>query len=417
MLERTLLAIALALGMGWLNAQPAGAGTVDTKFGDGGVSPFYAWSGPLAGAPGKLLREEPLPAALVLEQAGSGKRILYTSTDGVGGHDRVVVSGAYFTPKGAPPPGGWPLIAWAHGTTGMADVCAPSWQGRSDRDTRYLNTWLAQGYAVVASDYQGLGTPGPHAYMVTRPEAYSVLDSVRAVLASQRGLSKKVVIVGQSQGASAAFAAAGFAPSYAPDIRLRGVVTTGTPYVALNNPTATSLNGDQDKVDPTIAYSFYLTLTVQQTRPEVKGEDVYTDLALPMMDRARQMCIGPLEKAVTEAGLTRHNALKPDISAKVYGPMIPALVYPTLKLGAPIFMGTGAEDKDVAPAGQLKLAKDACQAGTIVEAHLYTGLNHAATVNASLKDSLGFVRNVLAGRPIAPRCEPQPESPEPSTGR
>jgi hypothetical protein len=73
------------------------------------------------------------------------------------------------------------LPAWAHGTVGIADVCAPSWAGRSEPDITYLNHWLDQGYAVVASDYQGLGTPGGHPYLTTRPEAYSVLDSVRAV--------------------------------------------------------------------------------------------------------------------------------------------------------------------------------------------------------------------------------------------
>jgi Secretory lipase len=73
------------------------------------------------------------------------------------------------------------LPAWAHGTVGSADVCAPSWAGRSERDITYLNPWLDQGYAVVASDYQGLGTPGGHPCLTTRPEAYSVLDSVRAV--------------------------------------------------------------------------------------------------------------------------------------------------------------------------------------------------------------------------------------------
>ena len=74
-----------------------------------------------------------------------------------------------------------------------------------------------------------------------------------------------------------------------------------------------------------------------------------------------------------------------------------------------IFIGTGAEDKDVAPEDQLSLVKDACEAGTQVEAHLYSGLNHGETVNASLKDSLPFVKKVMAGEAIAPKCEPHPE--------
>lgn len=88
----------------------------DPKWGDGGVSAFYTPTGRLGAKPGKLLKAEPLPEKLVLPQAGGGQRILYTSTDGVAGKGIVAVSGAYFTPKGAPPAGGWPLIAWAHGT-------------------------------------------------------------------------------------------------------------------------------------------------------------------------------------------------------------------------------------------------------------------------------------------------------------
>ena len=103
------------------------------------------------------------------------------------------------------------MLAWAHGTVGIADICAPSWQARSYRDVRYLNEWLSQGFAIVATDYQGLGTPGAHPYLKVRPEAYSVLDSVRAVLKDVAGLANKIVIIGQSQGGGAAFATAAFA--------------------------------------------------------------------------------------------------------------------------------------------------------------------------------------------------------------
>ena len=79
---------------------------------------------------------------------------------------------------------------------------------------------------------------------------------------------------------------------------------------------------------------------------------------------------------------------------------------------APVFMGAGAADKDVNPALQMKLAKAACAAGSRVEAHLYEGLDHSATVNGSLKDSLPFVRKALAGEPIAARCDATPEPPK-----
>src|SRR3546814_15152165 len=94
-------------------------------------------------------------------------------------------------------------------------------------------------------------------------------DSARAAVRSQRNLSGKVILLGQSQGASAAFAAAGFAADYAPDLDIRGAVTTGTPSVSANDPEATSRGGDPNRVHPAIAYTYYLNLPVQPTRPEL----------------------------------------------------------------------------------------------------------------------------------------------------
>ena len=200
--------------------------------GDTTLSAFYAAPATLPDAPGRMLRSEALPPALHLGQAGQQLRILYSSTDGVSGHGIVAVSGAIFLPRGEPPKGGWKVVAWAHGTVGIADGCAPSWAGRSQRDIDYLNAWLSQGYAIVATDYQGLGTAGTHPYIQTRPAAYSVLDAVRAALAAPLHLANDVVVIGQSQGGGAAFATGAFQPQYAPDLHLRGVVATGTPYIS-----------------------------------------------------------------------------------------------------------------------------------------------------------------------------------------
>ena len=107
------------------------------------ASPFYAWTAKVP-APGALLRSEPLPAALALDNAAKSLRILYSSTDGIDGKTPIAVSGALYMPKGAPPAGGWPVVAWAHGTVGAAAVCAPSFRGRSERDIE-ISQFLAGG--------------------------------------------------------------------------------------------------------------------------------------------------------------------------------------------------------------------------------------------------------------------------------
>lgn len=133
-----------------------------------------------------------------------------------------------FIPFGPEPEGGWPVIVWTHGTVGINSDCAPSLNTRTARDSQYLNTWLSLGYAVVAPDYPGLGSDGMHHYLNAQGEGWSVLDGIRAAL-TEFPLKNELVLVGQSQGAHAAFAAAGYQPTYAPELNIIGTVLTGTP--------------------------------------------------------------------------------------------------------------------------------------------------------------------------------------------
>ena len=401
-LATAILLAAIAL------ARAAQVPAPDPRQGDGGVSAFYTWTGEIPAAPGQMLRTEPLDPALGLAMAGRQVRILYSSTDGIDGNKPIVVSGAYFTPKGTPPAGGWPLVAWAHGTTGIADVCAPSWTARSSRDASYLNAWLAQGYAIVATDYQGLGTPGPHPYLAVRPEAFSVLDSVRAVLKTFPDVANQVVIIGQSQGGQAAFATAGLAPTYAPELHIRGTVATGVPFLGPTMLRPPAHPTPPEVADPTVTYSLYLGFMIQQHDPPKAADQLVTARALPLFEQARSLCVGALFRAVLHAGLNRGNALTPEYP-KALAAVLPILQYSTVRLTQPLFVGTGAQDHDVPPAAQLALVRNACTQGLTVEAHLYTGLDHGQTLNASLKESEPFVRKVLAGQPVSSICEPTAE--------
>ena len=398
-----LLALAAAL------AGPAAAATPQLQ-GDGGVPDFYAVTGKVKGKPGRLIRQEPLAPALVLEGAASGVRILYTSTDGLGGKDRVAVSGALFLPKGEAPKGGWPLLAWAHGTVGVADVCAPSFAGRSPRDKTYLGFWLARGYAVVASDYQGLGVPGGHPYLATRPSAYSVLDSVRAVQKAGFPVSRRVVLIGQSQGGGAAFATAAYAPDYAPELDIRGTVATGTPYFSPEAQAALQAARPRDAVDPTLGYNFLIHSLLEQIDPGFHVEDYVTEAALPLARSVATTCFGDLARGVMQGGWTFNRSYRADPADRML-PAYALMGYPTLKIPTPVFMGAGGSDHDVPPPMQMSLAADACRAGTTIEAHVYPGLDHSGAVNGSTKESSAFVEAVFAGRRIAGNCKALPRLP------
>ncbi len=243
-------------------SQAAQVRAPDPSQGDGRVSGFYTWQAAIP-KPGQLLRQEQLEPTLGLANAAAQLRFLNSSTDGVDGKSPTVVSGLLFIPKGEPPAGGWPLMAWAHETAGMADICAPSWVGYSTRIEAFLDTWLARGMAVVATDYQGLGTPGPHPYMAVRPGAYSVLDSIRAVQHSFPAIGKKVLLAGYSQGAGAVFEAAALQPSYAPELDIRGTIATGLAYIT---PKSVAGMRDETTNQPsyTLIYPLYIGLMEQR---------------------------------------------------------------------------------------------------------------------------------------------------------
>ena len=365
---------------------------------------FYSFNQPLPGAPGLLLRSQALPAELGLASAAQQLRILYTSTDGETAQGQRLTSGAVFYPQGTPPEGGWPIIAWAHGTTGIADSCAPSRNVRSRRDADYLNAWLKQGFVVVATDYQGLGTTGPHLYLHARAQAYAVRDGVRAVLSRLPQVSNRVILLGQSQGGGAVIATAGFAPGYAPELKVLGTVATGAPDLNHANPSPFK----PDEINPTLAYLMYVAQTVRAIDPGFQAEEIISARALPVYAQSSSLCIGPLEKAVAEAGLSNANTLIPSGLPKAMKILGKSLQYPTLTLSQPLFMGTGGADKDVSTAQQLALAREACQAGSRVEQHVYPGLDHSGTVNASLADSIPFVKKLLAGEAINSTCASGP---------
>jgi hypothetical protein len=373
---------------------------------DGGVSSFYVWTGALTASPGTLLRHEPLDERLALTKAARSERILYVSTDGAGVAVKTAVSGSVYLPAGKPPSAGWPVVAWAHGTVGIADVCAPSWHGWLGRDRAYLNAWLDRGFAVVASDYQGLGTPGMHPYLNWRSEAYGILDAVRAARGTF-GLDNRVVIVGQSQGSGAALGAGFAAPDYAPDVNVRGVVATGL-VVNLAVPVA---GASQVPVPPyaggsadDAAYSMLYLLGVDQLLDRSLDVDTYVSpQGDDLLHAALTACLTDVVKVATAEKLSPQTAFTPARVSLV--PVEDAnLIFPSARFRVPVFTGTGLADSVAGTAPQYNFIADLCAAGTQVSWHFYPGLTHNGTVNASLVDSVPFVDAVMNGQPVASNC-------------
>jgi pimeloyl-ACP methyl ester carboxylesterase len=204
-----LLSLALAGVSAWLHA---GEPTVDA---------FYTALTPVPSTPGRLLRAEVFTRGV---PAGSQAwRILYTTTRDVG---QPAVASALVVVKKDRPVSPRPVIAWAHGTTGIASRCAPSVlkEPFTSGAMPAFEKVLDNGWAVVATDYVGLGTKGPHPYLIGQGEARSVLDAVRAAhQLSGLSLQNRTVVWGHSQGGGAALWTGILAPTYAPDTHVIGV--------------------------------------------------------------------------------------------------------------------------------------------------------------------------------------------------
>ncbi len=182
---------------------------------------FYQPPQPLPGNNGDVMWAEEISAA----SNGRIWKVLYRSQDL---NDKpIAVSGWLAIPNAQRPVAGYPIVSFAHGTTGLADFCAPTKRSTPGDTIALLEHFLARGFVVVASDYQGLGTPGVHHYLLGPSEAYSVLDAARA---AQRvaGGGSAVILFGHSQGGHAVIFANELAESYTPELNILGTISSGS---------------------------------------------------------------------------------------------------------------------------------------------------------------------------------------------
>jgi len=227
---RLLILTVSATAMLLPGASLAQAGALKAPAGDA----FYTASAKQikAGKPGSIIWSRQVKytanGRVALPSASKTMVVLYRSLDPKG--KPIAVSGIIDLPKGKAPKGGFKVISWAHGTVGAADVCAPSRNadgGPADSYIAYATAsydgWLKAGYAVLRTDYEGLGTPGPHRYLIGASEGRGVVDIALAAHELYPTLSKDWVIGGHSQGGHAALFAAALAPKLAPKLNMKGV--------------------------------------------------------------------------------------------------------------------------------------------------------------------------------------------------
>src|SRR3954452_9968512 len=361
---------------------------------------FYAVPHPLPpGEPGSLVWAQRVAAPT----GAIAWRVLYHSRS-VQDAD-IAVSGLVVAPDRAPPPGGWPVLAYAHGSTGLADRCAPSRDARpltdtttADPDSFPVPALWQQGFVVAATDYEGLGTPGRHPYVVGASEGRGVLDSVRAArLLPGAHAGTTTAVLGASQGGHAALFAGEIATTYAPDLPLIGVVALAP---ASELATAARLiAADQQAVGFAVA----IAAGVEAAYPEADLSSILTPRALRDVGVIDTGCLGDV---VATFARPADQVFRLD---RLLRPPWPALLEENspgrVRTEAPIFVAQGGADPLVAPVLTDALVERLCATGDTVTSRRYPGATHVGIAEAARADIAAWLSDRLAGVPAAnERC-------------
>ena len=331
----------------------------------------------------------------------SAFRVLYRST-GLHG-EPIAVSGVVIVPAGAPPPGGRPIVAWAHPTTGIVAQCAPSLARVFFRSIQGLHELLSQGFVIAATDYPGLGTAGPHPYLVGISEARAVLDSVRvARKIPGSGDGKVFAVWGHSQGGQAALFTGIFARDYAPELELVGVAAAA-PATDLATLLAADLdtNGGRNITAMTLwSWSRIYNAPI---------DNVVTPEAIPVIDRLANDCIERFFDVFTRRGpsraLTRSFLKVKNVSD--IEPWHTLLVQNSpgpLPASIPVFLAQGTKDQLVLPAVTQSYYAKLCQSGTRVQFDSLPNVGHLFAARDSVKLAIPWLAARFQHQPAPTTC-------------
>ncbi|MFF2554129.1 lipase family protein [Nocardia sp. NPDC058058] len=344
---------------------------------------------------GTLMRSEDLPAAFRPAHTAAAYRVWYQGV-GYDGSGRIV-SGSVFVPEGDAPADGWPVVSYAHGTTGLSDSTAPSVAGLSRPEARHVGMWLHAGYLVTVTDYEGLASPGPHPYFNGEAAADDVVDIVRAAHQLGHRLSPRWVAVGFSQGGHAALFTGLMATKYAPELDFRGTV-------ALAPPVELPMIIDLQTADDTAAVTLflpYLLAGLRSTRG-LATHDFMTGLGQRLIELAEHAPVRDIHYAV--AVLTNQDIGTTGLSARPgIDAMLSACRVPSARFDQPVLLAAGTADAVLPMAAVDHYAAEIRRAGTDIQLVSCAGADHTGMLSAA-PEVLAWVaeRMSAASRPRTP---------------
>lgn len=381
---------------------PAFAGTQTTP------GEFYAIDPAAAKdqVPGTVLRAEPIAEA---PQGILAQRLLYVSQSADGAN--IVNSALYVTrAEPDPPPQGRPLVAVAHGTTGIAPGCGVSIAPFTPGSTGYA-TWdliisglVGSGFAVVATDYANLAVPATPNYLTLRGEGADVLNSMRAAYRLDRGTLDRgqAALLGHSQGGHAVLSAATIAPDYAPELSIKGTVAVA-PAIFPPAPVLKDFLVAAPDKDAAGFLSFISNIVTSWSANfpgQLAPEDVFTEKGLAANALGNTNCQDVLYEAFKGP---KRDFLKldvPDSVLKLAQENFP--VYE--RYTQPLLIQQGLEDSTVVPAVNIAAARTFCEQGSEVNLVTYPADVHSTVLFTGESDAVGWLRDRFAGVPMRSDC-------------
>lgn len=403
---RIVLIIVLAIvvvGVGYVAVRILAANTEENQV-QADLTPFYTPPTPLPPSVGTVIRREPLGVEVT---GGSAERMLYVSERPDG--SRAVSGAMLFLPSAPAPAGGRPIVAWEHGTLGMGDACVPSRSKTPLGDiATFLPQMLAQGWIVVATDYVGLGTPGPNQYLVAEAEVRDVVNSVRAVRTiAEADAGARYVTFGHSQGGHASIWAGHLGPDYAPELQLLGVAAAAP---ALNLPEIASAQWDtpvgwvigSDLIESWPTYY-----------PDLPIEPILTPAGASNEARMAAECIkeSGFEALIREKLGQQFFSMDPQ-DDPAWKRALQEQTPPPLPASMPAFIAQGTTDQVVLPWPNAMIAQEWCTAGSTL-AMLWMGdVDHMAAAHVAGPTAFQWIFERFAGVPAQSTCAlPLPVAP------
>lgn len=352
--------------------------------------------------PGTLVEAKTLPGIDdgIRSLGAEAIHVRYRSTSGIDGAP-TVVSGVVFIPGGMPPEGGWPVLAHAHGTSGINNECGPSLSPTLWGTTPMIAGYLKAGFAVAATDYQGLGEPGVHPYLDAKTAGMNVIDSVRALRRVRPGqISARWLTVGGSQGGGATWAANEQASTYATDLHLLGAVAI-VPAADVSGYAQKAFDGTLNP-DQVAAYVWIL-MAQSRIHPELPLDE-YRRGSVAANWESLSMCYGPrAQERVDALGKLTPDELKPATPEAVQRlqRLLAAMSLPQQRGEAPMLVIYAGKDTYIDLSWTRTAIEKACRLGTQIQAVFQPDKDHGTP---DISVAIEWLGQRLAGQPIQGTC-------------